>query len=49
MLKIVHVFFCFREKVQLIRNEGATRLARLSSDADLVMLLRLVCTAFASY
>lgn len=33
----------FREKVQFIRNEGASGLARLSSDADLVMLLRLVC------
>uniref|UniRef100_A0A8C1QKY7 HECT-type E3 ubiquitin transferase n=2 Tax=Cyprinus carpio TaxID=7962 RepID=A0A8C1QKY7_CYPCA len=37
-----------REKVQFIRNEGPTGLARLSSDADLVILLRLVSTAFAS-
>lgn len=37
------VMFVFREKVQFIRNEGASGLARLSSDADLVMLLRLVC------
>lgn len=29
-----------REKVQFIRNEGSAGLARLSSDADLVMLLR---------
>ncbi|KAK1797666.1 hypothetical protein P4O66_008037, partial [Electrophorus voltai] len=29
-----------KEKVQFIRNEGASGLARLSSDADLVMLLR---------
>uniref|UniRef100_A0AAR2JC16 HECT-type E3 ubiquitin transferase n=1 Tax=Pygocentrus nattereri TaxID=42514 RepID=A0AAR2JC16_PYGNA len=31
-----------KEKVQFIRNEGASGLARLSSDADLVMLLRSV-------
>lgn len=29
-----------REKVQFIRNEGVSGLARLSSDADLVILLR---------
>jgi len=49
MLKVFHMFyrfffvFFFREKVQFIRNEGPAGLTRLSSDADLVMLLRLVC------
>jgi len=33
-------FLIHREKVQFIRNEGASGLARLSSDADLVILLR---------
>lgn len=39
----VPVYLCvcvFREKVQFIRSEGVNGLARLSSDADLVMLLR---------
>ncbi|XP_055072400.1 E3 ubiquitin-protein ligase HECW2 [Misgurnus anguillicaudatus] len=38
-----------REKVQFIRNEGATGLARLSSDADLVMLLSLFEEEVMSY
>lgn len=34
-------FVCFhREKIQFIRTEGTPGLVRLSSDADLVMLLR---------
>lgn len=36
-------FFCLkREKIQFIRTEGTPGLVRLSSDADLVMLLRYV-------
>ncbi|XP_026127603.1 E3 ubiquitin-protein ligase HECW2-like [Carassius auratus] len=38
-----------REKVQFIRNEGPTGLARLSSDADLVMLLSLFEEEVMSY
>uniref|UniRef100_A0A8C1XPI0 HECT-type E3 ubiquitin transferase n=1 Tax=Cyprinus carpio TaxID=7962 RepID=A0A8C1XPI0_CYPCA len=38
-----------REKVQFIRNEGSTGLARLSSDADLVMLLSLFEEEVMSY
>ncbi|XP_060793266.1 E3 ubiquitin-protein ligase HECW2 [Neoarius graeffei] len=38
-----------REKVQFIRNEGASGLARLSSDADLVMLLSLFEEEVMSY
>ncbi|XP_056321270.1 E3 ubiquitin-protein ligase HECW2 isoform X2 [Danio aesculapii] len=38
-----------REKVQFIRNEGATGLTRLSSDADLVMLLSLFEEEVMSY
>jgi len=38
---ILEVFFCLhREKIQFIRTEGTPGLVRLSSDADLVMLLR---------
>lgn len=49
MLKVFHMFYgWFREKVQFIRNEGPAGLTRLSSDADLVMLLRLVCAPFAT-
>lgn len=33
-------FRVYREKIQFIRNEGAAGLVRLSSDADLVILLR---------
>ena len=33
-------FYDNREKVQLIRTDGGSGLARLSGDADLVMLLR---------
>lgn len=39
----LHSLSCFydnREKVQLIRTDGGSGLARLSGDADLVMLLR---------
>lgn len=35
-----HTVCVYREKVQFIRSEGVNGLARLSSDADLVMLLR---------
>ncbi|KAL6485115.1 hypothetical protein MHYP_G00071600 [Metynnis hypsauchen] len=38
-----------KEKVQFIRNEGASGLARLSSDADLVMLLSLFEEEVMSY
>ncbi|XP_056318975.1 E3 ubiquitin-protein ligase HECW2 [Danio aesculapii] len=38
-----------REKVQFIRNEGASGLARLSSDADLVILLSLFEEEVMSY
>ncbi|XP_016113539.1 E3 ubiquitin-protein ligase HECW2-like [Sinocyclocheilus grahami] len=38
-----------REKVQFIRNEGPTGLTRLSSDADLVMLLSLFEEEVMSY
>uniref|UniRef100_A0A8C1CKQ0 HECT-type E3 ubiquitin transferase n=1 Tax=Cyprinus carpio carpio TaxID=630221 RepID=A0A8C1CKQ0_CYPCA len=38
-----------REKVQFIRNEGPTGLARLSSDADLVILLSLFEEEVMSY
>ncbi|KAL1021781.1 hypothetical protein UPYG_G00017860 [Umbra pygmaea] len=38
-----------REKVQLIRNEGASGLTRLSGDADLVMLLSLFEEEVMSY
>uniref|UniRef100_A0A8B9JGW6 HECT-type E3 ubiquitin transferase n=1 Tax=Astyanax mexicanus TaxID=7994 RepID=A0A8B9JGW6_ASTMX len=38
-----------REKVQFIRNEGATGLVRLSSDADLVILLSLFEEEVMSY
>ncbi|KAK2850408.1 hypothetical protein Q7C36_009191 [Tachysurus vachellii] len=38
-----------KEKVQFIRNEGAAGLARLSSDADLVMLLSLFEEEVMSY
>ncbi|XP_053733265.1 E3 ubiquitin-protein ligase HECW2 isoform X2 [Synchiropus splendidus] len=38
-----------KEKVQFIRSEGATGLARLSSDADLVMLLSLFEEEVMSY
>uniref|UniRef100_A0A8C7L1J5 HECT-type E3 ubiquitin transferase n=1 Tax=Oncorhynchus kisutch TaxID=8019 RepID=A0A8C7L1J5_ONCKI len=38
-----------REKVQLIRNEGASGLARLSGDADLVILLSLFEEEVMSY
>ncbi|XP_052004538.1 E3 ubiquitin-protein ligase HECW2-like [Xyrauchen texanus] len=38
-----------REKVQFIRNEGPSGLARLSSDADLVMLLSLFEEEVMSY
>ncbi|XP_056156982.1 E3 ubiquitin-protein ligase HECW2-like isoform X2 [Lampris incognitus] len=38
-----------REKVQLIRTDGATGLARLSGDADLVMLLSLFEDEVMSY
>ncbi|XP_051564116.1 E3 ubiquitin-protein ligase HECW2-like isoform X2 [Myxocyprinus asiaticus] len=38
-----------REKVQLIRNEGPSGLTRLSSDADLVMLLSLFEEEVMSY
>uniref|UniRef100_A0A671K645 HECT-type E3 ubiquitin transferase n=1 Tax=Sinocyclocheilus anshuiensis TaxID=1608454 RepID=A0A671K645_9TELE len=38
-----------REKVQFIRNEGPTGLARLSSDADLVILLSLFEEDVMSY
>lgn len=43
--KICHIyselFLCLnREKIQFIRTEGTPGLVRLSSDADLVMLLR---------
>ncbi|KAA0715784.1 E3 ubiquitin-protein ligase HECW2 [Triplophysa tibetana] len=38
-----------REKVQFIRNDGASGLARLSSDADLVMLLSLFEEDVMSY
>lgn len=38
---ILKAFFCLhREKIQFIRTEGTPGLVRLSSDADLVMLLR---------
>lgn len=38
---ILKGFFCLhREKIQFIRTEGTPGLVRLSSDADLVMLLR---------
>lgn len=38
---ILEVLFCLRrEKIQFIRTEGTPGLVRLSSDADLVMLLR---------
>lgn len=38
---ILEPFFCInREKIQFIRTEGTPGLVRLSSDADLVMLLR---------
>lgn len=33
-------FSLLREKIQFIRTEGTPGLVRLSSDADLVMLLR---------
>lgn len=37
------LFLCLnREKIQFIRTEGTPGLVRLSSDADLVMLLRYV-------
>lgn len=43
IVNVVFLFFCIRrEKVQFIRNEGAAGLVRLSSDADLVILLRWV-------
>ncbi|KAI9527625.1 E3 ubiquitin-protein ligase HW2, partial [Dissostichus eleginoides] len=38
-----------KEKVQFIRSEGVTGLARLSSDADLVMLLSLFEEEVMSY
>lgn len=43
--KVYHIYFelflCLnREKIQFIRTEGTPGLVRLSSDADLVMLLR---------
>ncbi|XP_063070388.1 E3 ubiquitin-protein ligase HECW2 [Engraulis encrasicolus] len=38
-----------KEKVQFIRNEGSSGLARLSSDADLVMLLSLFEEEVMSY
>lgn len=39
--EISEAFFSFpREKIQFIRTEGTPGLVRLSSDADLVMLLR---------
>lgn len=38
---ILELFFgLLREKIQFIRTEGTPGLVRLSSDADLVMLLR---------
>lgn len=38
---ILEIFFgLHREKIQFIRTEGTPGLVRLSSDADLVMLLR---------
>lgn len=41
------LFLCLnREKIQFIRTEGTPGLVRLSSDADLVMLLRYVTPAF---
>lgn len=42
---ILEHFVCLgREKIQFIRTEGTPGLVRLSSDADLVMLLRYVCS-----
>lgn len=35
-----HIVCINREKIQFIRTEGTPGLVRLSSDADLVMLLR---------
>lgn len=41
-------FFCLkREKIQFIRTEGTPGLVRLSSDADLVMLLRYVTPSWS--
>lgn len=38
---VLELFLCLnREKIQFIRTEGTPGLVRLSSDADLVMLLR---------
>ena len=43
LLHIFEFFICLnREKIQFIRTEGTPGLVRLSSDADLVMLLRYV-------
>ncbi|NXR04871.1 HECW2 ligase, partial [Sagittarius serpentarius] len=47
---ILEVFFCLhREKIQFIRTEGTPGLVRLSSDADLVMLLSLFEEEIMSY
>lgn len=42
-------FLIYREKVQFIRNEGVSGLARLSSDADLVILLRYFSNDFSEF